>query len=91
MTTPDLRTQLGDRYTPVIETITALVHDDESDPQSGTCPVCRLVAERVFVASLPAILPDLLATAWDEGYVASATDDVSGVITPNPYRTKETR
>ena len=26
------------------------------------------------------------ARAWDEGYVASATDAVSGVITLNPYR-----
>ena len=38
--------------------------------------------------------PDLAATAlaaraWDDGYVASATDAVSCVITPNPYRQPE--
>ena len=86
MSTSDLRARLGDRYDPVIEMMTALIHADEPDPQSKTCPVCRPIAERAFVAALPAILPDLLAAAWDEGYVDSATDDVSGVITPNPYR-----
>ena len=86
MTTTDLRALLGYRYDDATETITVFIHDDERDPQSKTCPVCRPVADR----ALSAVLPDLLDTAWAEGYVASAIDANSGFATPNPYRTTAT-
>ena len=51
---------------------------DEVDPW----PACAHHLNRWGAAPIR----DALAAAWDEGYVDSATDDVSGVITPNPYR-----
>ena len=51
----------------------------EADTHTIACQFCQ---------------PDPAATAraaraWDEGYVASATDAFSSVITPNPYRQPE--
>lgn len=44
-----------------------------------------------WMAAMDTLLPDLLAAAWDEGYVASAIDANSGFATPNPYRSGDPR
>ena len=85
--TTDLNALLGDRCDDVIER--ALTAADT--PHNGYQVMRGYVDERDVVAVLAAVLPDLLAAAWDEGYVASAIDANSGSATPNPYRPEETR
>ena len=91
MTTTDLRALLGDRYDDVMER--ALVGADT--PHNGYQVMRGYVDERDVVAVLAAVLPDLLAESWDEGYEEASDlchDNEYGMPrrpTPNPYRTDE--
>ena len=82
----DLRALLGDKYDDVIYKAMAAPKFYAS----------RQYAIRDRVAdTLAAVLPDLLAEAWDVGYHAGH-EDARAVQptypdpTPNPYRTEET-
>ena len=87
----DLRALLGDRYDDVIEK--ALIAADE-----GEYYVARGYIDEGDVGKiLAAVLPDLLAEAWDEGYTRGFYDreqlspdmpgrDASEGATLNPYR-----
>ena len=95
MSTTDLRTLLGDRYG--IRTPAQLAHVlseklDDAAPLNVTrrwLPLAEELWERVF-------LPDLLATAWAEGYRLGTVDaalnavrvDGTHIRTHNPYRTE---
>ena len=104
----DLRALLGDKYDDVIEKAAVYValcrHPVERTPKR----LVRLAAalhmtgegtriEREVEAALAAVLPDLLAEAWDSGYARGFYDrerlspdmpgrDASEGATPNPYR-----
>ena len=104
MTTPDLRALLGDRY---VETMRAAVLADNPDAITSASRVGGKLGQLMYLSAvdrlnrtLAAVLPDLLAAAWDEGASAAlhgpTTVLQNGVTltttaTPNPYRTKETR
>lgn len=87
--TPDLRALLGDDYERVIEELARAVslYDDAEDWTEY-----RREAERAAAA----VLPDLLAEAWDEGHWIGKADaalnavrvNAAHVVTPNPYRTE---
>jgi len=89
MTEPtNLHALLGDRYDDVIDRAMA----------APKFYATRQYTIRDRVAdTLAAVLPGLLAEAWDEGYEAAAGDfhddefGLPGDRTPNPYRTEETR
>ena len=81
----DLRALLGDRYDDVIERALAAA----DTPWHGYQVTRGNVDERDVSTALAAVLPDLLAAAWDEGHDAGW--DASGAEsdltdTPNPYR-----
>lgn len=92
--TPDLRALLGDDYERVIEELARAVslYDDAEDWTEY-----RREAERAAAA----VLPDLLAEAWDEGfkvgdrYGSAVTETHAGyrdslpVRPENPYRPTE--
>ena len=104
----DRRALLGDKYDDVIEKAAVYValcrHPVERTPKR----LVRLAAalhmtgegtriEREVEAALAAVLPDLLAEAWDSGYTRGFYDreqlspdmpgrDASEGATPNPYR-----
>lgn len=101
MTTTDLRALLGDRY---VETMRAAVLADNPDAITSASRVGGKLGQLMYLSAvdrlnrtLAAVLPDLLAAAWDEGYEAAASDHhdmefgMPGPATPNPYRTEETR
>lgn len=88
----NLREILGDRYDDVIERALAAV----DTPDHGYQVMRGYVDERDVSTALAAVLPDLLAEAWDEGYQAGhedarAVQPTYPEPTPNPYRTEETR
>lgn len=88
----DLRALLGDdRYADVIEK--ALIAADKG----GYYVTRGYIDEDDVVKILAAVLPDLLAEAWDSGYTRGFYDrerlspdmpgrDASEGATPNPYR-----
>ena len=97
----DLRALLGDKYDDVIEKAAVYValcrHPVERTPKR----LVRLAAalhmtgegtriEREVEAALAAVLPDLLAEAWNEGYAQAVADHLlmydNSDDTPNPYR-----
>lgn len=79
----DLRAFLGDdRYDEVIEKAARVLSERWNSMHTNE----SLGRQRMLAGFTIAAVLDLLAAAWDEGYVASATDDVSGATTPNPYR-----
>ena len=107
----DLRELLGDRYETLKTAISATVsdwlgHDTPYNPHDWRCedyPVpCGHDEEMTgeVMAVLAAVLPDLLAQAWDEGHRASERDwemaydlttpDEDRQPWPNPYRRQET-
>ena len=89
----DLRALLGDRYD---ETMRAAVLADNPDAITSASRVGGKLGQLMYLSAvdrlsrtLAAVLPDLLAAAWDEGHDAGW--DASGAEsdltdTPNPYR-----
>lgn len=93
--TADLQAILGDRYGAVIEEAEQAIHDAICDFHSGDGDTGHCEAEyRAQVDAPPAlaaVLPGLLADAWDEcslawqEYYSGRTDSVPP---DNPYRTE---
>ena len=102
----DLRALLGDRYDDVIErvarTLFAIEEPDCNDwrwdrpnPGDPSGPIAwhSYWLEAAKSALGAAVLPDLLAAAWDEGHEAGhedarAVQSTYPEPTPNPYRTE---
>ena len=104
----DLRALLGDKYDEVIERAVDVTSD--ISPDYFGCGCCSFYdydaalertghGDRVHMAmhdALAAVLPDLLARAWDEGHWIGKADaalnavrvNAAHVVTPNPYRTE---
>ena len=84
----DLRQILGHRYDDVIQQALAAV----DTPNHGYQVTRGYVDGRDVDAALAAVLPDLLAAAWDEGKHSEHTPACrlgDGDCTcPNPYRTE---
>ena len=83
----DLRALLGHRYDDVIRRALAAV----DTPHHGYQVTRGNVDARDVDAALSAVLPDLLAGAWDEGHQAGhedarAVQSTYPEPTPNPYR-----
>ena len=83
----DLRQILGHRYDDVIQRALAAV----DTPHHGYQVTRGNVDARDVDAALSAVLPDLLAGAWDEGHQAGhedarAVQSTYPEPTPNPYR-----
>ena len=95
--TPNLRALLGDRYGKVIEKSAKALFDAanaELIRQTGR-PMVWEVFGAAYVTTaehaLAAVLPDLMARAWDEGLkvgVRSGYRDALPVRPENPYRTE---
>lgn len=83
--TADLRAILGDRYEAVIEEALTAV----DAPEHGYQVTRGNVDQRDIHAALAAVLPDLLADAWDEGWNDCGPLRVSNAP-DNPYRTETT-
>ena len=81
----NLRAMLGDRYDDVIIKATkrALLN-------YPNLPISRPQHEALAGQALAAVLPDLLAQAWDEGHAAGCADPYKRYSEcgcgPNPYR-----
>ncbi len=96
----DLRTLLGDRYAPTLQ---VAVLADNPEAITSAQAVGGKLGQLMYLAAvdrltrvLAAVLPDLLAEAWDEGHHAGHEDARAVQATypeptPNPYRTEETR
>ena len=92
----DLRAILGDRY---VETIRATVLADNPDAIRDAQRVGGDLGELMYLSAvdrlhrvIAAVLPDLMARAWDEGFkvgVRSGYRDALPVHPENPYRTTE--
>lgn len=85
----DLRAMLGDRYDDVIIKATkrALLN-------YPNLPIGIPQHEALAGQALAAVLPDLLAQAWDEGYAAGGHDEHEyrpGRKAANPYRQENDR
>lgn len=104
-TMSDLRAMLGDRYKPVIQ---AAVLADNPEAITNAQRVGGDLGQLMYLSAadrlarvLTAVLPDLLAQAWDEGHRASERDweMVYDLSTPdedrqpwtNPYRQENGR
>ncbi len=82
----DLRALLGEHMSAVYDAAAAI--------QSTVLGINARTAEKAAVAALAAVLPDLLAEAWDEGHrdgrfdaaMNAVREDAEHVVTPNPYR-----
>jgi len=95
----DLRALLGDRY---VSTVRAAVLADNPEAITSAQRVGGKLGQLMYLSAvarldrtLAAVLPDLLAEAWDEGYDAGHNDARAvqatyPAPTPNPYRTEET-
>ena len=90
----DLRALLGDRYAPTIQ---AAVLADNPDAITSAQRVGGKLGQLMYLAAvdrldrvLAAVLPDLLAAAWDEGHRAGCSDPYARYgecdCGPNPYR-----
>ena len=91
----DLRAMLGDRYKPVIQ---AAVLADNHEAITNAQRVGGDLGQLMYLSAvdrlarvLTAVLPDLLAQAWDEGHQAGhkdarAVQSTYPEPTPNPYR-----
>ena len=90
----DLRAMLGDRYKPVIQ---AAVLADKPGLIEDAKNIGGELGQLMYLANvdrmhriLTAILPDLLAQAWDEGHAAGCADPYKRYndcgCGPNPYR-----
>ena len=98
----DLRAMLGDRYKPVIQ---AAVLADNPEAITNAQRVGGDLGQLMYLSAvdrlarvLTAILPDLLAQAWDEGFDAGERDAMDAAHTsgdspciPNPYRQENDR
>ena len=93
---PDLKTLLGDRWKGVLQTA---AETDDPKLRRRAAALGKPLGELLYLDAvarmdrvLTAVLPDLLADAWDEGYLAAASgaDRVyhrhGESDTPNPYR-----
>lgn len=90
---PDLRAMLGDRYNDVI--IKATKRALFNYPN---LPISIEQHKALAGQALAAVLPDLLAQAWDEGFDAGERDAMDAAHTsgdspciPNPYRQENDR
>ena len=94
--TPDLRALLGGKY---VETIRAAVLADNPDAIRDAQLVGGDLGKLMYLSAvdrlhrvLAAVLPDLLAEAWGEGFkvgVRSGYRDALPVRPENPYRPTE--
>ena len=97
--TPDLRALLGDTTFPTVDKAARAMYEHRTEWGPDSQPWNLLdvseVGEYRDIAAvvLAAVLPDLLAHAWDEGYEVGwddlqerATGDRRRANTPNPYR-----
>lgn len=83
----DLRALLGDKYDDVIERAARAL----SERWNSTHTNESLGRQRMLAGfTLAAVLPDLLAEAWEEGHIAGCADPYSAyrecICGPNPYR-----
>lgn len=86
----DLRALLGDRYDDVMRSAALAVNLPRGGCDCDTC------ADDAAASVLAAVLPDLLAAAWDDGVAAMTqavvlaregrTAEARAAILPNPYR-----
>lgn len=98
---PDLRALLGDKYEATIEKVTDAIAGDTDyfgcscctsyDYYEGAARTGEDERERMAAHdALAAVLPDLLAAAWDEGHRAGCADPYAHYhecdCRPNPYR-----
>ena len=97
-----LRAMLGDRYKPVIQ---AAVLADNPEAITNAQRVGGDLGQLMYLSAvdrldrvLTAILPNLLAQAWDEGFDAGERDAMDAAHTsgdspyiPNPYRQESGR
>ena len=91
----DLRALLGDRY---VSTMRAAVLADNPEAITSAQQVGGKLGQLIYLSAverldrtLSAVLPDLLAGAWDEGHQAGhedarAVQSTYPEPTPNPYR-----
>ena len=91
----DLRALLGDRY---VSTMRAAVLADNPEAITSAQQVGGKLGQLMYLSAvdrldrtLAAVLPDLLAGAWDEGHQAGhedarAVQSTYPEPTPNPYR-----
>ena len=85
----DLRALLGDKYDETIEKAVEALYDECGRPLS--CSKHGHMDEAV--SALAAVLPDLLATAWDAAVASMRYEDgtpVQLVSVVNPYRPEPT-
>ena len=90
----DLRALLGDKY---VSTLQAAVVADNPDAIPAAQRVGGKLGQLMYLSAvdrlarvLAAVLPDLLAEAWDAGHIAGCADPYSAYrecgCGPNPYR-----
>ena len=90
----DLRALLGDRY---VSTMRAAVLADNPEAITNAQRVGGNLGQLMYLSAvnrldrtLAAVLPDLLAEAWDEGYAQAVADHLlmydNSDDAPNPYR-----
>ena len=90
----DLRALLGDRY---VSTMRDAVLADNPEAITSAQRVGGKLGQLMYLSAvdrldrtLSAVLPDLLAAAWDEGHLAGCSDPYSAYgecnCGPSPYR-----